>query len=78
MIGQVGGLSTLLQVAVRAPLIIRVPGLTDSGVRSSELVEFVDIFPTLAEAAGFPVPEICPQDSQEVGGGDGRKTETSE
>ena len=68
----------LAQVAVRAPLIIRVPGLTDSGLRSSELVEFVDIFPTLAEAAGFPVPETCPEDSQEVGGGDSRNSETDE
>ena len=68
----------LAQVAVRAPLIIRVPGLTDSGLRSSQLVEFVDIFPTLAEAAGFPVPETCPEDSQEVGGRDSRICETDE
>ena len=41
-------------------------------------MEFVDIFPTLAEAAGFPVPETCPEDSQEVGGGDSRNSETDE
>ena len=36
-----------IQVAAHAPLILHVPGLTDRGLRSSELVEFVDIFPTL-------------------------------
>ena len=45
---------------------VRVPGLTEGGLRSAELVEFVDIFPTLVEAAGFPALDICPEDSHEV------------
>jgi len=57
---------TNFEVAARAPLIIRVPGLTDSGVRTGELVEFVDLFPTLVEAAGFPGLERCPEDSHSV------------
>ena len=40
-----------------------VPGKTDSGVRTSQLVEFVDIFPTIAEAAGLPTLDTCPDPS---------------
>ena len=40
-----------------------VPGKTDSGLRSSQLVEFVDIFPTIAEAAGLPTLDTCPDPS---------------
>ena len=43
-----------LKVAARAPLMLAVPGLTDSGLKSRHLVEFVDIFPTIVEAAGLP------------------------
>ena len=42
---------------------IAVPGKTDAGLRSSQLVEFVDIFPTIAEAAGLPTLETCPDPS---------------
>ena len=48
-------------MAAHAPLILHVPGLTNQGLRSSQLVEFVDIFPTLAEAAGLNPLEPCPQ-----------------
>ena len=44
-----------LKVAARAPLMLAVPGLTDSGLRTRHLVEFVDIFPTIVEAAGLPI-----------------------
>ena len=50
-----------IQVAAHAPLILHVPGLTDQGLRSKQLVEFVDIFPTLADAAGFNPLEPCPE-----------------
>ena len=44
-----------LKVAARAPLMLAVPGLTDSGLKTQHLVEFVDIFPTIVEAAGLPI-----------------------
>jgi len=44
---------TNFEIATHAPLILSVPGATDTGLRSSKLVEFVDIFPTLVEATGF-------------------------
>ena len=54
---------TNFEVANHAPLMIRVPGLTDNGIRTSKLAEFVDIFPTLVEAAGFQSLDTCSLDS---------------
>jgi iduronate 2-sulfatase len=62
------------EISVRVPLILRVPGLTDSiklrhkeYVSSSVLVELVDIFPTLAELADLSVvPPLCPVNSSLV------------
>ena len=41
--------------AVRVPLMIAAPGITD-GENTEALVELVDIYPTLCEFAGLPVP----------------------
>jgi len=57
---------TNFEVAARAPLIIRAPGWTDMGRRSAQLVEFVDIFPTLVEAAGFSALPLCPENPYSV------------
>jgi len=43
--------------ATRAPLILSVPGQPNAGGHTSALVEFVDIYPTLANACGLPIPE---------------------
>lgn len=40
----------------RAPLLLSVPGMRNSGTRTDALVEFVDIYPTLSELAGLPLP----------------------
>jgi len=42
--------------STRAPLILAVPGQPNAGGRTSALVEFVDIYPTLADACGLPIP----------------------
>ena len=55
------------EIAAHAPLLIRVPGLTDlpnSPHRSPEYVEFVDIMPTLADFGGVPIPPLCAPDSK--------------
>lgn len=43
-------------IDIRVPLLVRVPGMETAGMRSSALVETVDIYPTLAELAGLAVP----------------------
>lgn len=45
------------ETSVHAPLILRVPGAASAGRRTDALVEFVDIYPTLAEACGLPLPD---------------------
>lgn len=45
------------EVATRAPLIITAPGLNKNGAKTKSLAEFVDIYPTLCELAGLPVPK---------------------
>jgi iduronate 2-sulfatase len=45
--------------ATRIPLIVSAPGVTTAGTRATNaLVETVDIYPTLAELAGLPAPEV--------------------
>ena len=56
---------TNFEIAHRAPLMIRVPGFTNGEV-SDKLVEFVDIYPTVVEAAGFERMAKCPEYSRNV------------
>ena len=44
------------EAATRVPLIVRVPRQTTAGRRTTALVELVDLYPTLAELAGLPLP----------------------
>ena len=48
---------TNFEVDARAPLIISAPGMATAGQRTDALVEFVDIYPSLCELAGLPLPE---------------------
>ena len=57
---------TNFDIATHAPMMIRVPGLTDSGIETEKLTEFVDLFPTLVEAAGLPSLRVCPDNSLHV------------
>ncbi len=47
---------TNFELATRSPLIISAPGLASRGRQSAALSEFVDIYPTLCELAGLPIP----------------------
>jgi uncharacterized sulfatase len=48
---------TLFEQASRAPLIIRTPSAKGNGQSCSRIVEFVDLYPTLASLAQTPIPE---------------------
>ena len=47
---------TNFELATRAPLIISVPGQKTAGQKCDSLVEFVDVYPTLADLCGLPIP----------------------
>jgi choline-sulfatase len=47
---------TNFERAARAPLIVRVPGWRAAGRACDATVEFVDIYPTLADLCGLPIP----------------------
>jgi len=44
------------EAAARVPLMIRVPGQTRAASTSAALVELVDLYPSLCELAGLPLP----------------------
>ena len=50
------GKMTNFEIDTHAPLILRAPDHTKAGQRVEKFVEFVDIYPTLCELAGLPVP----------------------
>ena len=47
---------TNFELAARAPLLISVPGQKTAGRKCAAPVEFVDVYPTLADVCGLPVP----------------------
>ncbi len=50
------GKATDYEVATRVPLIVCAPGATAHGQATRALVEFVDVYPSLCELAGLPLP----------------------
>ena len=57
---------TNFELATHAPMMVHIPGMTDKGIITEHLTEFVDLFPTLVEAAGLKPLELCPEDSSKV------------
>jgi arylsulfatase A-like enzyme len=57
------GKSTNFEAATRAPLVVSAPGVSRTGVRCPRLVEFVDIYPSLAELCGLSAPRSLEGDS---------------
>ncbi len=58
-LGEHGGIwqkRTLFEQSAGAPLLIRKPGAAGNGVACPAIVEFVDIYPTIAETCGLTPP----------------------
>ena len=51
------GKHTNFEADARVPLIISVPGMKGAGKKTESLVEFVDVYPTLADICGLPKPD---------------------
>lgn len=51
-----GGKGQLYEGGIRIPLIVRWPGVTDPGSTSDVPTLSIDLYPTLIEAAGVPLP----------------------
>lgn len=45
------------EIATRSPLIMRVPDLKNSNHKMDQLIESIDVYPTLAELCGFDYPD---------------------
>jgi iduronate 2-sulfatase len=54
----VWGKHTLFEESLRAPLIIRQPGMSAPGKASAGVVETIDVFPTLCGLAGIRTPDF--------------------
>lgn len=46
------------ETSTHVPMLISAPGFKSNN-RSNALVEFVDIYPSLAELVGLPIPQYC-------------------
>ena len=51
------GKHTNFEKATRAPMILSVPSMKTAGQSTDALTEFVDIYPTLSELCGLPLPD---------------------
>ena len=55
--GMAGKMGNLYEASVRVPLVLRLPGGAHAGAGRSQLVELVDLFPTICDLLGVPHPE---------------------
>jgi arylsulfatase A-like enzyme len=53
----ISGKQTMYEEGLRLPLIVRYPRLKRNRAKNSSLTSLIDIFPTICDAAGVPVPE---------------------
>ena len=60
------GKFTNFEDALHVPFMIRVPGVTDSGMRTNALVELIDIFPTLLDLTDLEKLPLCPKGNHKL------------
>jgi iduronate 2-sulfatase len=59
----VWGKATNYEIATRVPLIVWTPDMKSRGKASQTIVELLDLYPTLCDLAGLPVPAHCEGES---------------
>lgn len=52
------GKMTNYEIDARVPMILSAPGMAQAGKTTTELVELLDVFPTLCELSGIDVPDF--------------------
>ena len=57
---------TNFELATHSPMMVSIPGLTDKGIRTEQLTELIDLFPTLVEASGLKQLPVCSKSSSKV------------
>ena len=55
--GMAGKMGNLYEASIRVPLVIRLPGAAHAGADRPQLVEMVDLFPTICDLLGVPHPD---------------------
>ena len=50
---------TNFEIDARAPMMVSPPGMRGAAKRTGALVEFVDMYPSLCELCGIPIPDHC-------------------
>ena len=61
-----GTKGTVDEGGVRVPLFIRWPGQINKGMTVGQMAAHIDLFPTLLELAGVPMPKTLPQDGKSL------------
>jgi len=51
--------NSLWRWSLQVPFCISVPGITQAGAKCNRVVQLLDLYPTISELAGLPVPEHC-------------------
>lgn len=54
--GMAGKMGNLYEASVRVPLVLRLPGAAHAGAERSQMVELVDLVPTICDLLGVPQP----------------------
>lgn len=60
------GKQTLYDSSSHVPMMLHIPGRTDHGIVSESIVQALDVFPTIVEAAGLDQVQPCRNDSVDI------------
>ncbi|MFZ5830969.1 MAG: arylsulfatase [Planctomycetota bacterium] len=65
--GQMRGIKASVdEGGVRVPLFVRWPGHIQPGIEVKEIAAHIDLFPTIVELCGVPMPQTLPQDGRSL------------